>query len=166
MTSAPSMHAAAQQTAKLTNGVVDYLIVNGAYISNATGAMSPSSFIGKEDLFIQEFESCMTTNVTGVLFAINAFLPLVQKSTIKKVVTISSGYADEDVVKTGEISEALPYTLSKVAVNMLNLKFAVEYKGEGITFLALSPGVVLTAFASWEESMLLTLPLDQCCCDE
>lgn len=37
-----------------------------------------------------------------------------------------------------------PYSISKAAVNMVNAKYAVQYKPEGFVFLALSPGLVDT----------------------
>jgi NAD(P)-dependent dehydrogenase (short-subunit alcohol dehydrogenase family) len=155
ITAAPALNAAAEKTAKLTNGVVDYLIVNAGYISHDTGFMTPTDYIGKEDFFLKEFDTCMHTNVAGAMFAINAFLPLVKASKIKKVVSISSGHADENCVLAAGagLATAIPYALSKVALNMLNVKYAVKYKDEGIIFLSLAPGVVLTAAPTLEAGM-------------
>jgi NAD(P)-dependent dehydrogenase (short-subunit alcohol dehydrogenase family) len=93
------------------------------------------------------------TNVTGTLYAINAFLPLVKKSKIKKVIVLTTGHADEKAVKIVPITALVPYALSKVAVNMLVLKYACQFKDEGIVFLALSPGNVLTEAESLETGM-------------
>ena len=47
------------------------------------------------------------------------------------------------VMKTGW-SNAVPYAVSKAALNMVVAKFATRFKDEGFTFLAVSPGLVKT----------------------
>jgi NAD(P)-dependent dehydrogenase (short-subunit alcohol dehydrogenase family) len=86
----------------------------------------------------------MATNVAGVLFSINAFLPLIKKSKIKKVVVISSGLADTELFEPAGMTSAVTYAISKSAANLLIVKYAVEFKDDGIKFLALSPGLVMT----------------------
>ncbi|ORY18733.1 hypothetical protein BCR34DRAFT_582674 [Clohesyomyces aquaticus] len=139
-----SLSAAAKATSLLTNGVVDYLIVNGAYLSKASQFKLPTDYATDPELFATELNNSMQTNVTGVLYAINAFLPLIRKSSIKKVIVITSGMADTDLVVPTPIKNALPYSISKVAVNMVVAKFAAELIDEGIAFLSLSPGLVDT----------------------
>jgi len=72
------------------------------------------------------------------------FLPLLRKGTVKKVIIISSGMGDPDLVLSTGISNQAPYSISKAAVNMVVAKYAAEYKAEGFVFLALSPGLVDT----------------------
>lgn len=52
---------------------------------------------------------------------------------------------DAEMVLIGEVSNAVPYSTSKAAVNMIVAKYAAQYKAEGFVFLALSPGLVNTA---------------------
>lgn len=83
-------------------------------------------------------------NVIGVVKTINAFIPLIKQSSIKKVITISTGMADPDLVNTFEIDNAAPYTISKSATNMTIAKYNALYKKDGVLFLAISPGLVDT----------------------
>jgi NAD(P)-dependent dehydrogenase (short-subunit alcohol dehydrogenase family) len=101
----------------------------------------------------------MNANVVGAVYAINAFLPLVRKSAIKKVTVISSGHADPELVLAADVAEAIPYAVSKAGSNMVVAKYAAEFKNEGVVFLALSPGVVNTQAPSWDEckSFLFTV---------
>lgn len=128
MTSPSSLATAAQETASLLppNTGIDHLIVNGGYMSSSTFALSPVDYTSQPELFSQELRETMETNVAGVLYSVNAFLPLVKKSQIKKVVVITSGFADEGVNKAMGFAAAVPYSLSKVALNQLVLKFALQ----------------------------------------
>ena len=99
--SAASLNAAAEQVSSFTDGVVDHLVINGAYISTDTLFIDPEGFVGKEDFFVSELNKSLVTNVAGVLFSVNAFIKQLRNSTIKKVVVISSAVGDIEVnVKT------------------------------------------------------------------
>ena len=97
--------------------------------------------------------SQFNVNVIGVIFTINAFLPLLKRGTTKKVITISSAVGDPEFVRAAKgVDSDAPYAISKAAVNLANAKYAVEYEDEGFTFVALSPGLVNTSTGSrkWE----------------
>jgi NAD(P)-dependent dehydrogenase (short-subunit alcohol dehydrogenase family) len=83
-------------------------------------------------------------NTLGLLHSIQAFLPLIQKGTIKKVANISTGMADLDVINGINIDVSAPYSASKAAANVVIAKFSATYKDEGILFLSVSPGYVAT----------------------
>ena len=83
-------------------------------------------------------------NVVGVVKTINTFIPLIKQSSIKKIVTISTGMADPDMVNKFEVDVAAPYAISKSATNMTVAKYNALYKKDGILFLAISPGLVDT----------------------
>ena len=83
-------------------------------------------------------------NVVGVVKTINTFIPLIKQSSIKKVITISTGMADFDLVNKFEIDNAAPYAISKSAANMVVAKYNALYKKNGVLFLAISPGLVDT----------------------
>lgn len=157
LTDNASLVAAAKESAKITGGVVDYLIVNGAYLPTDQLGMQPTDYIGKEDYFLGELNASMHANAAGFLYAVNAFLPLVKKSSIKKVVLISSGHADTELMNIAGVSQAIPYAISKAAGNILVMKYAVEFKDEGIIFLAISPGVVLTLAESFDTGEFLCI---------
>jgi NAD(P)-dependent dehydrogenase (short-subunit alcohol dehydrogenase family) len=139
-----SLIAAAAETEKLTGGTVDYLIINGVYTNPAESFLSPSEFSGKEELLTNSMIQSLKVNVLGAIFSINAFLPLVRKSNIKKIIVITTGLADRDMMEKSTISFFLIYSSMKAALNMVVAKYAVELKSEGIKLLALSPGLVDT----------------------
>ncbi|KAL8838503.1 MAG: hypothetical protein Q9176_005055 [Flavoplaca citrina] len=119
-----------RKTGSLTGGKLDYLINNAAYVSNT------SAFKTLGDFF--------TTNVVGVIQTINVFVPLLRKGTEKKVLTLSTGTADADMINQFELDVAAPYSISKVAVNVAVAKYNALYKKEGTLFMAISPGYVDT----------------------
>lgn len=84
-------------------------------------------------------------NVVGVANTISAFLPLIKQGKTRKVITLSSGMADLDLVHRFAIGISAPYTISKAAVNMLVAKYHCAYKAQGILFVAISPGFVDTS---------------------
>ncbi len=143
MTDHKALTAAATETAKFLDSV-DYLIVNGAYQSKDYSGMKPTDYIGKEDILRKDMTTSLEVNVIGVIYSINAFLPLVQKSGIKKIVVISTGMADPEIALQCGFETLVTYSAIKAALNMVVVKYAVELKSAGITLLALSPGVVNT----------------------
>ena len=140
-----SLAAAAAKAADLTGGSLDYLIVNGAYLNPKAASITPAGFTGQEDLLREEMEQHMNVNVIGVMFAINAFLPLVRKSGIKKIMVVSTGIADPELVVKTEFAASVAYGALKAALNFIVIKYSIELKDEGIVVFALSPGVINTS---------------------
>jgi NAD(P)-dependent dehydrogenase (short-subunit alcohol dehydrogenase family) len=143
MADSVSLEKAAIEVSKITQGV-DYLIVNGAYIALKSARFNPSEFTGRAAELREEMVDSLDVNVVGVIYSINAFLPLVRKGTVKKITVISTGMADADMVVQHDIPGSIIYSSMKAATNMVVAKYAVELKGEDIIVLALSPGVVNT----------------------
>ena len=139
-----SLKNAAKQVEKLTNGSLDYLIVNGVYSDAELNFRSPSTFMGDEDTLRKDMIASLDVNVLGTIHSINAFLPLIRKSPIKKVVAMTTGLAHTESVPGSGIPYFVTYASMKAAVNMIVARYSVEFKDEGIAFLALSPGVVQT----------------------
>ncbi|KIX09502.1 uncharacterized protein Z518_00582 [Rhinocladiella mackenziei CBS 650.93] len=135
--------AARDQVAQITGGSLDHLINNAAYIDGTTADAGLDDFEDTPETLETALLNSFQVNVVGVVHTINAFLPLIKKSTIKKVVLISSGMADPDVVNGG-VWKSGPYTISKAAANMVVFKYNAKYKDDGILFFALSPGIVST----------------------
>ncbi|OJA21626.1 hypothetical protein AZE42_13502, partial [Rhizopogon vesiculosus] len=98
-----------------------------------------------EELLTKDLLDSFNINVVGVIHTINIFLPLLKNGKAKKVVTVSSGVGDLDSTISFEMDTSAPYSISKAAVNMVNAKYAAQYKSEGFVFLAISPGVVDTS---------------------
>lgn len=143
MADSDSLEKAAAEVAKITQGV-DYLIVNGAYLSHQSAKYQPSGFTGRAAELKKEMMDSLEVNVIGVIYSINAFLPLVRKGTVKKITVISTGMADTEMVVNANVPGSVVYSSVKAATNMVVAKYAVELREEGIIILALSPGVVNT----------------------
>jgi NAD(P)-dependent dehydrogenase (short-subunit alcohol dehydrogenase family) len=140
-----SLKDAAEQVGRITNGSLDYLIVNGAYSDPEQSRLLPTEFVGREDDLRKDMIASLEVNVIGVIYSINAFLPLVRKSAIKKVVAITSGLSDTESAPRSGIANFLTYSSMKAALNMVIARYSVELKEEGIILLGLCPGVVQTS---------------------
>lgn len=88
----------------------------------------------------QHFES----NVIGNINLFNLFLPLIRNGNLKKIVAISSGLSELDLIKELRIANGAPYSITKAALNMVVTKFHAQYADEGILFMAVCPGSVAT----------------------
>jgi NAD(P)-dependent dehydrogenase (short-subunit alcohol dehydrogenase family) len=90
------------------------------------------------DLPLAEWDRLMAVNVTGVLAGMQAVLPGMLDAGGGTVITLSSGAAHR----------AYPgwtaYCASKAAAAMLTQSLHLEYGGDGISALGLSPGTVAT----------------------
>ena len=136
--------AAAEKVAALTDGKVDVLINNAASVPETTAEQPISAFTTEHDIFIKDLRETFETNVIGVMNTVSAFIPLILKSPIKKVITISTGMADTDMINKFGVANAVPYSISKGATNVMVAKYNAEYKDQGVLFLAISPGFVDT----------------------
>lgn len=144
ITDVKTLQAAAEETASITGGSLDVLINNAGYVSQRSkwSTLVDDTPKGLEDDLISSFHA----NVVGVAHTINAFLPLIRKGQAKKIITISTGMADIELVNQFNIGNAAPYSISKAATNALVAKYhAALGKSDGIVFLALSPGLVDTS---------------------
>ena len=140
-----SLAVAASEISNTTNNSIDYLIVNGAYYGLDAYFVTPSEFLGQEDLLRRESINNLNVNVLGVIHSINAFLPLIREGNAKKITVMSSGLAELELAQKANIAFAVLYSATKAATNIVVAKYSAELKAEGIILLALSPGVVNTA---------------------
>lgn len=135
---------AAAEVSRITGNSLDYLINNAGFVEAERAVLTLSSY-SSEELLTKDLMASFSVNVIGVIHTINTFLPLLKNGKAKKVVTISTGLGDLDLTMGTEFDISAPYSISKAAVNMVNAKYAVQYKPEGFVFLALSPGLVDTS---------------------
>jgi NAD(P)-dependent dehydrogenase (short-subunit alcohol dehydrogenase family) len=84
------------------------------------------------------------TNTVAQIHLFNIFTPLILRGAVKKVIAISTGHADIDLVTNHDLSNAPLYAISKVALNMAVAKFSAQYRSDGVLFMAICPGVVDT----------------------
>lgn len=101
----------------------------------------PCSYERLDD-FDKDLEDCYKINVVGTINATAAFIPLLKKGSIKKVIALSSGMGDLDFTTELDMDMAVPYSISKAGLNMVMAKFSASYKKDGILFMSLSPGAV------------------------
>lgn len=133
---------AADYVAKVTGGSLDWLINNAAYIEPYRFFL-PLHEYPAEDL-ANDMRTAFETNVAGVSQTINTFLPLLRAGETKKVITLSSGIGDDEFTKAAGLAVNAPYSISKYALNLTILKYALGLKDEGFIFLSIAPGLVDT----------------------
>ncbi|KIW20619.1 hypothetical protein PV08_01194 [Exophiala spinifera] len=145
-----SLVEAREAVSAITGGKLDYLINNAAYLGRTTEGAGIEDFVddaGIEKLN-KELRDAFEVNVVGVVDTINVFLPLIKKGDVKKIVVISSGMADPDLVNNGKVHTGAAYSISKAAVNLAVAKYNARLADQGVLVFALSPGVVST----WDPS--------------
>ncbi|KAJ6111283.1 hypothetical protein N7486_003518 [Penicillium sp. IBT 16267x] len=135
-----SLREAAEVVKDITNGGLDYLVNNAAIVSH----ISEWKTLG--DLYIMERDilQSLEINLLGAMKIVHAFLPLIRNGKAKKLIAISSGMADMDLINATEVAFAGPYAISKGAMNVAMAKYNALYNKDGILFLAVSPGYVST----------------------
>ncbi|KAH8922927.1 NAD(P)-binding protein [Atractiella rhizophila] len=122
-------------------GRVDVL-VNNAAVMHGKMAREYVETEGGLNEFIKHMNENWDVNVVGVNVTIFALLPLLKRSADPKVISISTGFADLDVVHKARLPVALPYSSTKAALNMSIAKWSYVYPE--IKFLSVCPGYVNT----------------------
>lgn len=135
---------ASKVASTITDGKLDVLIHNSNAVDMETMAYSPSQFPFDAEAVRATFELPIRVAIYGGLWTTNSFLPLIERGTQKKIIHISSGMADLDLIKNTGISYALPYSVAKAGINVQVAKYAAELAPKDIKVLAISPGWVDT----------------------
>ncbi|KAG1886050.1 hypothetical protein F4604DRAFT_1877991 [Suillus subluteus] len=144
ITNDKALKYAAAEVSRLTGNSLDYLINNAGFVESERDGLTLDSY-SSEELLTKDLLDSFNVNVVGIIHTINIFLPLLKNGKAKTVVTLTSGLGDLDVTMGSEFTTSGPYSISKAAVNMVNVKYAAQYKSEGFIFLAISPGLVDTS---------------------
>ncbi|KAI0340284.1 NAD(P)-binding protein [Trametopsis cervina] len=135
--------SAAEQVAKVTSGRLDVLINNAAMVGDERSLLPPDGFPSPEVLE-KDLVKFFRLNTIGPIHTINAFLPLLRAGTMKKCVNISSTVASHKITNAVDLDDVIGYGMSKAALNLANAKYAARFRGEGIVFLAVDPGLMKT----------------------
>ncbi|KAK4088073.1 hypothetical protein Purlil1_7552 [Purpureocillium lilacinum] len=114
-------------------------------VVNAAGVMD---FVPDGIEHMNELSSTLTTNVTSVHLVTAALLPLLRRGSRKKIINISSTLGSISMAATFSPSPAPAYKVSKAALNMLTVQYALSLKNEGFTAVVISPGWVKTDMGS------------------
>ncbi|KAK4173413.1 putative short chain dehydrogenase [Triangularia setosa] len=137
-----ALKQAAADTADTTGGSLDYIIANAGLVPKFD-LFLPIGELGKQpEELTKTFREAFEINVIGNVHLFNLFLPLVLAGQTKKVITISSGLADNSFTNKWGATPGALYAASKAAMNTVIAKFNAQYKKDGVLFLALCPGPV------------------------
>ena len=139
-----SLQAAAVYVASINDGRLDILINNAALVETEAVNIKPTAFSENYELMRSAFGKSFDVNVYGAIYVTNAFLPLIEKGERRKIVHLSTGMADPELVIGAGVAVAVPYSVSKAALNIVVAKFAVEVRQRGVVVVAMSPGWVDT----------------------
>ncbi|KAJ4310827.1 hypothetical protein N0V84_010763 [Fusarium piperis] len=144
VTDPASILEAASRVSELSGGKLDVLIHNSNANDAETIGYSPSQVPFDVEATKKFFDLSFQTAVYGGLWTTNAFLPLIEKGAEKKIIHISSGMADVELIRKAGIPYTLAYAVAKAGMNVQIAKYAAELAPKGIKTLALSPGWVDT----------------------
>ncbi|WP_165067942.1 SDR family oxidoreductase [Marisediminicola senii] len=139
----PGSVAAAAERVLADHGRLDALI-NNAGISHQPGADFAGQLPRTAD--VDHVRSVFETNVFGVITVTSAFLPLLRRSELPRIVNVSSSAgslaAISDFGNTDPI--ALGYVPSKTALTAVTMMYARDLVSENILVNAVCPGFVAT----------------------
>ena len=105
----------------------------------------------------EQFHMLMNTNVLANIYLYSVFMPQILQGNAKKVLAITSGHSDIDIVNKFDIYHGSLYATSKAAMNMINAKFSTRYKQYGVLFLGICPGAVDTGHIKDSKAWYSTL---------
>ncbi|UNI21105.1 hypothetical protein JDV02_007123 [Purpureocillium takamizusanense] len=115
-------------------------------VVNVAGVMDFVPQGGIENM--KDLDSTFTTNVTSVHLVTAALLPLLRRGSLKKIINLSTTLGSIGMAGTFAPSRAPAYKISKAALNMLTVQYALSLGDEGFTVVAISPGWVKTDMGS------------------
>ncbi|KZT66195.1 NAD(P)-binding protein [Daedalea quercina L-15889] len=138
-----SLKAVAEQVAVATGGSLDVLIHNAAKMDYANGNQYRSlTEYDSMDVLDTEFIEAFKVNTLGAIHSVDAFLPLLRKGSLKRIIIISTGGGERDIVWKTRLAETAAYGVTKCAENMVMAKYAASLEKEGFIVAAISPGNV------------------------
>ncbi|PQE30878.1 short chain dehydrogenase protein [Rutstroemia sp. NJR-2017a WRK4] len=157
-----SLKQAAADTAKIVRGRgIDYLVANGAFISQLDAYDPIGALSDKVEELEDVTSNLFKTNIVGNIHFFNLFLPLIMKGKVKKVIAISSGHGDLESINNNEIKICSLYAAAKAALNVIVAKFSAQYKKDGVLFFSISPGIVEVGHFDNEQIKGLTTFMDK-----
>jgi len=115
------------------------VLVNNAGIDNFLPIRTTSA---------EQLQWVLETNLVAPLRVMKAFIPLMSRSTVKKVICMSSDFGS---ITNNDRKEFGAYNVSKAGLNMLVVQFKNEYAQDGITFIPMHPGYVHSTSARLTE---------------
>ena len=107
-------------------------------INNAGLALGKENFA---EANIDDWETMIGTNISGLLYTTRAILPLMQSSPHPHIVNIGS-IAGKEVYENGNV-----YCATKFAVDALSRSMRIDLLKKGVRVTAIHPGAVQTEFS-------------------
>ncbi|KAI0457981.1 hypothetical protein F5B21DRAFT_512400 [Xylaria acuta] len=144
MTDYDSILRAAKETEKITGGSLDYIIANAGVMSPAETFVNIGELAKNPKVFDEAFAYTMSTNVIGNVYLFTSLMPLVLKGKAKKIIAISSGAADIELLRKYDLELSPTYSASKAALNAVVAKFSAQYARDGVLIMSICPGMVDT----------------------
>ncbi|KAL2869105.1 uncharacterized protein BJX67DRAFT_32495 [Aspergillus lucknowensis] len=93
---------------------------------------------------VHDFTEVFHTNVTLAHLVTSAFLPLLRQGQKKTIANISSSVGSIGFAPSFSAVPVHAYKVSKAALNMLTIQYALDYADEGFSVFAISPGWLRT----------------------
>jgi NAD(P)-dependent dehydrogenase (short-subunit alcohol dehydrogenase family) len=139
--SAPSI---ARFAAAVGEQPLDVLINNAGVDGRALGVADDERDVLQldPDVFLGEIR----INALGPMLVARALVEALRRSPHPRIVNVSSMVGSLEVAAT--IGQDVGYTASKAALNMITVKLAGRLRDDGVTVVALHPGILRTALAS------------------
>lgn len=108
---------------------------------NVVGSNQPATPNGLKTLKSTELSTAINTNVITTHLMISQMLPLLEKGKLKKIINISTSLGSIAYARQTSFAPVHAYKISKAALNMLTVQYALDLEKEGFTVVAISPGV-------------------------
>ncbi|KAH8821962.1 putative short chain oxidoreductase [Xylogone sp. PMI_703] len=132
--------AVAELESRLGNEGLDILINNAGVMP-----VTPEGVKGMDgEQLIKAFD----VNVVAAQRITSALIPSLQKSKDKKIIMVSSTAGSMAYTHRYSWAPTPEYKITKAAMNMLAVQYALEFGNEGFTVLAISPGWLKTDMGS------------------
>ncbi|KAI0372391.1 NAD(P)-binding protein [Pilatotrama ljubarskyi] len=145
-----SLSRAAEAVAAITGGTLDVLIHNAARTGG--GERFRRGFNQYEDLdeLDEDFIDAFKSNTLGLVHSVSAFLPLLRRSTGKRIIEIGTAMASTKFTLFTGMPDVAAYSVTKASGRMVAVKYAAGLKREGFTVVSIHPGLVDTSATAVE----------------
>lgn len=150
VTSSESARQAAQFVAQTTDRI-DMLINNAGVTSSSTRNTL------REEMDYAEMERLFATNSLGPLRVVDAFLPLTDRSSLKRLCFVSS---EAGSIQRSQRTGWYGYCMSKSALNMAVKLIFNQLRPEGYSFRLYHPGWMRT-YMGGKKNLDATLKIDE-----
>ncbi|CAH0053831.1 unnamed protein product [Clonostachys solani] len=138
-----SMDATSEDSIRAAVGKVEQSLGGqGLDVLVNVAGMSSVALGGIEHM--DDLMSLFNVNVMSAHQVIRAYLPVLRKGNMKKIANISTTVGSITMAPTFREIPTPAYKISKAALNMLTVQYALSLEDQGFTTIAVSPGWIKT----------------------